>query len=431
MNTRREFNYNNLRIIKEALYVAIKAKCKENVAQFLLQHNANSVIKTEELSTPLHVAVCVPNNTEILNLLLNHGAYIDSNNYLWRTPLHVACNIENNAENVRFLLEHGANVNLVDRDGCMPLHLAGEHKNNFETVELLVKYNCDVNHPTKRWGFTPLHQASQRGNIRVVELLIKNGAHVNAKSLHLHTPLFIATFFCDNFELVKMLLKYGADVNQKYLGGDDETIFYLAMRKKRNFEVIHYLLQYGADSTCSAELAEKIDARSQRSSLDLETMNNLMREIIKLNSLNLINKEQFKSWKLVQLYDSEEMLKFQKECETEANKLKNKLICSDRVITLADILTKNVRKVANYVSLVDVKKRLGKVNYNYQYPIFVEILKKRISDAKKLSVVLTEGYQALKFSLINDKELPDTFIYLTLKCLSDKDIENLNEAFRI
>lgn len=65
-----------------------------DIAQLLLQYNANLNAQTELKWTPLHSA-CKWSNAECAALLLQHGADVNARSDGLQTPLHIAATVSN------------------------------------------------------------------------------------------------------------------------------------------------------------------------------------------------------------------------------------------------------------------------------------------------------------------------------------------------
>ena len=88
------------------------------------------------------------------------------------------------------------------------------------------------------------------------------------------------------------------------------------------------------------------------------------------------------------------------QCQEEVEKMENELICWDRNVTFADLLTKNVRKVAVYLILDDVKERLYKIKFGKEFPVYSSILKFRVYGIK-CRIKRVKIFYNFNFSLID------------------------------
>jgi len=257
------------------LHQAAFAGHKE-VAQFLLDHNADVNARDNYDVTPLSVA-SFTGRTDVVELLLAHKAEVNCKDKNGWTPLH---NVQGNNEIAELLLKNHADVTAKAQDGQTPLDVAmarnhqdvaelirkyggkseqspeqaineaakegdlGRIKslldsnprlvdgrdsqgntplhwaakvNSKDAVALLVSDKADVNAKDDR-GTTPLGIAVTQGNKAVVELLLANKAAVDAKDDQGYTPLHLAAF-SGSKDLVDLLIKNNADVNAKSNGG--------------------------------------------------------------------------------------------------------------------------------------------------------------------------------------------------------------------
>ncbi len=210
------------------------------IANFLLEHNADVNARDKYIPTPLHIAV-ESGNRSMIQLLINHradmnaleqgfsplhmalrskkfdvaellvkgGADVNVRDKFNLTPLYNTLEI-GKLETAQLLLDHGADVNALDHLGDALLHKALRFQ-KFDIVEFLVKGGADVN-LRDRSNSTPLHDASGIGNLDVAQLLLSHRADVNAVDHRGGRPLHKALRF-QKFDVVELLVKSGADVN--------------------------------------------------------------------------------------------------------------------------------------------------------------------------------------------------------------------------
>ncbi|OIW26858.1 ankyrin, partial [Coniochaeta ligniaria NRRL 30616] len=125
------------------------------MVQFLVNNNANAIIKNQVGETALDAAVkhaAVKHGHG--NLLLSNGAVVDAEDNHGNTPLHWAASLGHHTC-TRLLLTHGARVQAENNEGA-----------------------------------TPLHMATTRGDALVVQLLLENGARHDAKGPDGETALY-------------------------------------------------------------------------------------------------------------------------------------------------------------------------------------------------------------------------------------------------
>ena len=126
--------------------------------------------------------------------------------------------------------------------------------------------------------------------------------------------------------------------------------------------------------------------------------------------LNFINDEEFSTWKSLNVFKLLKIQIFEKDCKLEAEKLRHELISLDYTVTLAEILTKDLRQVAGYLSVDDMKKSLKEIHYDEQFSIYSVDLKEKIKMARELVVLLNNGYESLKHIFGESRRLPKTFL---------------------
>jgi len=164
----RKYDYTPLHIASERGHF--------EVAQLLLQHNADVNSKAQDDYTPLYIA-SHQGHLEVAQLLLQHNADVNSKAQYDYTPLHIASQ-QGHFEVAQLLLQHNADVNSKAQDDYTPLHIASHH-GRLEVAQLLLQHNADVNSKAQDGG-TPLYIASQQGHLEVAQLLLQRIADVNS-----------------------------------------------------------------------------------------------------------------------------------------------------------------------------------------------------------------------------------------------------------
>ena len=174
------------------------------------------------------VAALHKEHTQVANLLLQHDANVDRRGTDGRTPLHQAITLFNETVlgALWFLLKHGADANCQQLDSRTPLHLAAAwgndkitqillgppsaHEGDFGLVQLLIDHGAVVNTQDMHY-IAPLHFASYRRNFESVQLLLNHGTNVNAQDTHGRTPLHQvfedSSIHEDSFGLIQLLVK--------------------------------------------------------------------------------------------------------------------------------------------------------------------------------------------------------------------------------
>jgi ankyrin repeat protein len=177
---------------------------QQEVAEFLLAHNANINAKTKRGRTPLHFAA-LNNHRDVAKLLLANKADLDARADDGATPLSDAAN-EGNEDLVEFLVTQRADVNARDENGRTPL-FAAVWSQKAAVVRRMILAKSDVNVKAND-GNTPLHAAAVYGDADVVELLLDYGAAINVKNNDGETPLHVAERN-DNIAVADLLRQHG------------------------------------------------------------------------------------------------------------------------------------------------------------------------------------------------------------------------------
>jgi ankyrin repeat protein len=214
-----------------------------DIIKCLLEHGADTKIKSKDLLTPLLVALvnsnkeialelieadpsvindCMHENSsklspmivavkenfdEVIRALIKHGAHL-YNDECDTTPLHIA--VAKGLDSiVTTLIEVGASVNRPDANGELPLCFAA--LKNVTIVKILLDNSADVNAKNKS-AVTALHLAALRGKLDSVEELVNRGANMDAVDETNLTPL-LYSIREKHPEVTKFLLEKGASVD--------------------------------------------------------------------------------------------------------------------------------------------------------------------------------------------------------------------------
>jgi ankyrin repeat protein len=138
------------------------------------------------------------------------------------SPLHLAIKNTSCKNIIQLLLKYGANVNIQDTKGQTPLHYAISY-NQAYIAERLIQTGADVNIQDTK-GQTPLHYAARYNQTHIAKILLENGACIDARDNIGHTPLHLCTIAaCSNrsangavhnyYKTIDALLHYGANSN--------------------------------------------------------------------------------------------------------------------------------------------------------------------------------------------------------------------------
>lgn len=262
-----------------------------------LAAGADVAARTDEGSTPLHMAAIVSSRPAVIKALLAAGADIEAQDgtgtedELTGTPLLLAAARGHHSAVVEALLEAGADIQartngafaltalhcaawhnsdypalieplvaagadpnalVIERHGAIesstgltPLHLAAAFGNNPAMVEALISAGAD---PRARQddGRTPLHQAAAESNSpAVVEALIASGAEIDTRDDYGRTSLHLAAQNNQNLATIRALLAAGAEIRSRT--DDGLTPLHLAASSNEEPGIIEVLLDAGAD----------------------------------------------------------------------------------------------------------------------------------------------------------------------------------------
>jgi ankyrin repeat protein len=239
---------------------------KFDIAQLLLDNDANPSAESDDGETALHRVSCGEYEIQeagvrVAQLLLERGAAVNAQRNDSSTPLHLA-SYNGKPEIVHLLLGRGADANAKSDIEETPLHSVscGEYESQeagLRVAELLLQRDADVNARRKDHS-TPLHVASYYGNVEIVRLLLDNGANADAKSVIEESPLHKVS--CGEFEsqeagarVAQLLLEHGADVNAQC--HDRSTPLHLASLNGK-LEIARLLLDWGADVNADSDDGE-------------------------------------------------------------------------------------------------------------------------------------------------------------------------------
>jgi len=106
-----------------SLHLAVR-EGRDDIAQYLLQNNADANIAALDGTYPLHSAVA-NNRLELARLLVQYGAWLECEDMESETPLFYAVR-ENQLSMVEWLLQRGASAEHTNEDGESVLSFASE-----------------------------------------------------------------------------------------------------------------------------------------------------------------------------------------------------------------------------------------------------------------------------------------------------------------
>ena len=191
------------------------------LARISLEHIAEVVnSQNDDGSSPFLLALeC--RNTDVAQLLLEHNADVHMYGKYGDTPLHIA--VRTGDLNVcRILLERKVEVNCKNDHGSTPLLLASE-LGTPDLMQLLLDHHADVN-VRDADGNTLLHCAAIAGQLEVARLvLLKLNVDINSRNEKGSTPLHLASagYHWGRYpDIVRLLLDHGADTRARNLSGE-------------------------------------------------------------------------------------------------------------------------------------------------------------------------------------------------------------------
>ena len=365
-------------------------------------------------------------NPDVVKLLIEHGANVDVKETTGSALLHYVVGTPGRTIILKLLLENGADANIQNMHGFSPLHIIAQNSQCVEDANLLLKYGAKVN-SRNFMDTTPLHLAVQRCKIQMVQFLFENRADINAKDTCLSTPLHQAIIsehvsHGPNYrEVIHFLLDNGADINARDCL--DRNPFYLAVCK-RDLPIAVKLLKMKAEIYCTLELINILPAWD----VSPAYLAAILKELIKLKTLNLINEESYKVWRKAS--NVEKLQVFEEDCEKEILKMRQEKVCSNFTICFEDFLTKPAHKLALILQGEKLRKKLKDIRLYEKFPIFWTMLSESILNASIRAELLTYAHGTLRLVIFQDK-LPDTFTRDVLKCLDNRDLKVLESIDRV
>ncbi|KAL6617761.1 ankyrin repeat-containing domain protein [Neocallimastix sp. 'constans'] len=165
---------------------------KADIAQLLLQYNADPNLICECGNTALYVATFSFSRHRSLGLirsLLDHGANPNILSQYCLTPLMVACKDQLDAV-AELLLQYNADPNLQDMDGNSALIMACNRGGLNMVNILLASKNININTSTKD-GYTPLMIACNKRYLDITKMLIEAQSKFSLKNYYGQTAFHL------------------------------------------------------------------------------------------------------------------------------------------------------------------------------------------------------------------------------------------------
>ncbi|KAL1130420.1 hypothetical protein AAG570_011668, partial [Ranatra chinensis] len=236
------------------LHTAIEHESLEAI-ECLLQSGADPNILNDKKQAPIHLATEL-NKVKVLEVMLHYKEKIDLRlgGEHGRTALHLAA-IHDHDECARILIsELGACPRQPCNNGYYPIHEAAKNASS-RTMEVFLQWGesrgCTREEMISFYdseGNVPLHSAVHSGDFKAVELCLKSGAKISTQQHDLSTPVHLA---CAQgaLDIVKLMFGLQPDEKLTCLSSCDVQkmmpIHCAAMFDRS--EIVQYLIAEGAD----------------------------------------------------------------------------------------------------------------------------------------------------------------------------------------
>lgn len=175
-----------------ALMIALTKSDRSEIAEILINRNADLNLKNDEGQNALLLAAEHSKRNTLLTLL-GKGLDINQRDKGGNTALMHAC-WSCDIDKVQLLLDNGADVNTKNRHGETALMFAVKgrcEKSLTEIIRALLDKGHNINDKTDE-GKTTLMMAASLGNIGLVKTLLERGADANEKDIYGKTALDFA-----------------------------------------------------------------------------------------------------------------------------------------------------------------------------------------------------------------------------------------------
>lgn len=420
-----------------------------DMIESLISHKADSNLQiqldqahqnlTERIGgfTPLHLAIS-KGFFDIVETLVKNGANVNASSP-YGPPLHVACETfyfpavnkvhrVKNARIARFLVQNGAQIEAINGEKKTPLQRACDNKFE-EMVEVLLQEGASFKMKFHQRR-SALHYVVGINNSRIMKLFLDQGLDPNVKDFREETPLIYGSKSSAkgiSIDIIELLVEYGADIDAGDLNG--VTALHIAAGFY-NLKIVKYLLKLGAN----------VNIRTKNDLTPLD------RILIKFRGCKITRKNTaFKTLECLCAYTALSvhmgeknvnfnMIKgqsavdeFYQQCEEQIDLLKRDMICTNSSISYFDLLNVQVEKLVLFLRNEDLMEALIAKKY-WDIPIYGDLLKDRIKKGKMRKNLIESNTVLLK--QITKRQLPYFVNDMIFNCLSLKDLQNFDQAFR-
>ena len=213
-----------------------------NAVKLLLKHNANVNIKDhtdnkcDRGTTPLILAA-MHNQIDIANELLDNQANANVKSLLWDTPLHLAVSY-NYKDMVRLLLKYEADIESRGVFDHTSMHIASE-EGHYDMVKLLLNNGADIEPESERYR-TPLACAVLNKQTDVVRLILN---HPRGDECSIDVATLFKSLTDDNIDVIELLLKSGIDEEVFKDVNNKRTLLHHAVLNEQ-YDIVKLLLNY-------------------------------------------------------------------------------------------------------------------------------------------------------------------------------------------
>jgi serine/threonine-protein phosphatase 6 regulatory ankyrin repeat subunit A len=163
----------------ESLIVCATLLGYKEIAQFLLENDADVNLQDEDGCTALHYASLV-GHINIVELLLKYGANVNHQDNDGCTAL--ICASKMNLSNIiELLIYNGADINIKDCKNRTAVQWSLIFRNNSDTTIILIKSGANIEDEDED-GETILIKAIKIRSLEIIDAIISVGANLNVKT---------------------------------------------------------------------------------------------------------------------------------------------------------------------------------------------------------------------------------------------------------